>query len=206
MHCHSKNPSLPQLSFLILASLALIGCDIRDPRWRSYEEINISERPTRDAMPRPEARPSSASRAPLKWTRPESWQEQPGSGMRLATLSVSNDTGLATCTFVSLSGAAGGLEANVRRWIGQLDIEPPAPDALSAFLERQPRLTSDGGFEGTLVDLTELGPTADGSSMLAAIFSVNGSTLFVKMTGPLALLTGEKDRFTALCQSLRTEP
>jgi len=193
-----------RLAGAVTAILVLAGCEAREPEWHSYDEINISQQPARPSMPRPETRASSATRTPLKWTRPEGWQEKPGSGMRMATLSVSNDSGQAVCTLVTLGGTAGGLEANMRRWIGQLDLNPP-PEQVAGLLETAIPITTEGGFEGVVVDLTGFGPAGDGTSMLAAMITVNGTTLFVKMTGPIALLSAEKDRFVVFCRSLRAD-
>jgi hypothetical protein len=41
--------------------------------------------------------------------------------------------------------------------------------------------------------------------MLAAMFSGSGATVFVKLTGPVALLRMERERFAMVCRSLRRE-
>jgi hypothetical protein len=154
-------------------------------------------------MDRPVAASSSA--AALSWTAPDGWREEAGSGMRLATFTIDREGSSATCTIVTLGGAAGGLEANVRRWMGQLKIADLPPDEFSAFLEKQERVKSEGGFDMVLVDLTELGDAApDSASMLAAIVTVPNTTAFVKFTGPTVLLKNEKESFTKLCRSLRS--
>ncbi len=125
--------------------------------------------------------------------------------MRLATLMVTSDTQNATCTLVSLGGSAGGLEANVKRWIGQLGLPIPDADAMTAFLKRQLVVESSGGFSGTVVDLSELGVSSDGTTMLAALIDLQGSMLFIKFTGPAELLSAQKEHFVGLCRSFRRD-
>lgn len=190
----------------LLALLLCSGCDLRKPAWRSYEEVHLAgaaqhRHEHQDAAPPQQP----AAPAALAWTCPDGWTESAGSGMRMATFVVESGDQTATCTLVRLSGAAGGLEANVRRWIGQLGLAMPDDAALAAFLGNQLRLESDGGFSGTVVDLSGLGTASDGSSMLAALVDIRGATLFVKMTGPAALLAAQKEQFIALCQSLRQD-
>jgi len=194
-------------TFIFFAGLIpLVGCDFREPRWRTYEEENISSGHQHQHAPSSmtaNQTQAPASKLSLKWTKPDGWEEQAGSGMRLATLKVTHGNQSAICTMITLSGSAGGLEANVRRWFGQLKLAVPPGEEFTSFLNRQEHVHSEEGFEGVLVNLTEFGPAEDGSSMLAALFSLNNTTLFIKMTGPLELLTGEKDRFAQFCKSLR---
>lgn len=192
----------------LCGALMVAGCDVREPRWRTYEEENVTtghqhQHPEPAASPAFSASPSAQVK--LRWTKPEGWEEQAGSGMRLATLTVGKGDRSATCTMITLSGTAGGLDANVRRWIGQLKMTGPTGDDFTAFLEKQERIQSEGGYDGVLVNLTELGASTDGGSMLAALFTVNQTTLFIKMTGPIELLQAEKDRFAQLCKSLRPD-
>jgi len=193
-----------RLVFCMAVASLIIGCDVREPRWRTYEEKNTSSGHQHTASSMPATRPmTSRENLSLQWTKPDGWSEKAGSGMRLATLTTSRGDQVATCTLITLGGTAGGLEANVRRWFGQLKLDVPNGDEFTAFLERQERIQSEGDFEGVLVNLTEFGPASDGSSMLAALFSVNSTTLFIKMTGPLELLVAEKDHFAQFCKSLR---
>jgi spore maturation protein SpmB len=126
--------------------------------------------------------------------------------MRLASFAMGSGGQTGLCTIVELAGEAGWLDANIRRWIKQLDLPVPGPEAWEAFIQQQTPLSSVGGLAGMMVDLTTLGtPTADQASMLAAMFSGSGATVFVKLTGPVALLRMERERFAMVCRSLRRE-
>lgn len=199
---HSVHPSTPVA--LVVAALLATGCGRSDSTWRSYDEIHVEESAPRAPSARPPGPSAAASPRALAWTAPAGWTEEAGSGMRLATFTLHRDEQTGTCTIVTLGGAAGGLEANVRRWLGQLQLATPPAEAFASFLERQVPLRTEGGFEGTLVDLTELGdPAPTTPSMLAALLPVDDLTLFVKLTGPRGLLLAEKEAFAQLCRSVR---
>lgn len=189
----------------LVACIGLSGCGAGEPAWSTYEEVNYDTAAARARTPRETSRPAMAAPAsPVRWTVPDGWRQEAASGMRLATFAVGEGAASATCTVVSLGGAAGGLDANVRRWIGQLNLPVPPAEAFDAFLERQDKIRSDGGFEGVLVDLTELeGQPAGASSMIAALLTADASTLFVKMTGPIEYLKTQKEALAALCRSMR---
>ena len=196
------------IAFAVVAVLA--GCGQRSGTWRTYDEVEVAAPPASAAPPGGMPAMGGAmgdmpvQKIPLKWTTPSGWTEEAGSGMRLATFNMisAGETGL--CTIVTLSGPAGGLEANVMRWIGQAKLSPPDDAALAAFLDRQEKLTSEGGFPGVLIDLTQLGASPEGTpSMLAGSFTAGGSTVFVKLTGSPALLRAEREHLIQLCKSLR---
>lgn len=188
----------------VLLALMPCGCgEGRHAGWRTYREV-ILERPEPAlALPPPTSAPAGGS---VRWTTPEGWTEEPGSGMRLVTFHMGAGRAAGLCTVVQLAGDAGGLEANIRRWMGQLQVAPPEPEAFRSFVDAQERFTTDSGWRGTLVDLTSLaGSNAQASSMLACLLDTGEATVFAKITGPADVLKAEASRFRGLCQSLRTE-
>lgn len=123
--------------------------------------------------------------------------------MRMAAFGVTHEGEAASCTLISLSGAAGGLEANVRRWMGQLDLPAPGPDELKTFLAGQKKLSTASGLELLLVDLTQLGdPSESTPSILAAVIDVNSSTLFLKLNGSKKLIAAGREAFLELGRSI----
>lgn len=202
-------PSATYIRLSCLGAMALgllTGCGRGQPTWQTYEEITTEAPASRSASAANRPVTPRASGA-LHWTVPAGWTAQAASGMRLATLVMGQGEQTGTCTIVILGGAAGGLEANVRRWLRQLNLQELPPAEWQAFLDNQKRLRSEGGFEGVITDLTGLGPQApETPSMLAGLFTAEAGTVFVKLTGPLGLLGGEKENFTQLCQSLRSDP
>lgn len=200
----------------VLAALAVLtGCGRSNAGWQTRREVYEqpeAKRPPHAAMAGGAMMPPMAggndlppaASVPLKWKTPEGWTEAAGSGMRLATFAVKAETGEGSCTIVVLGGSAGGLEANVTRWIGQVGLTKPDDAAMQAFLAKQEKFKTAGGFETIAVDLGDLAPdaAATSNSMIGAIVDVDGSTCFVKLTGPSGLLKSQKARFLELCRSL----
>ena len=175
--------------------LILASCDGGDSI-RSYEEEA------------PQAQAKTEERAPagqLKWDTPEGWvQETNTSSMRLATFTVGAGDSKTICTIVPLKGEAGGLKANVLRWLGQLKIQLQSEEELNNFLEQKTEFTTKGEFPGVLVDFTPLAQKADDMSMLVGIVKVSDTSLFVKMSGARDILAANRPALETLCKSIHT--
>ena len=103
--------------------------------------------------------------APPKWKLPEGWKQQPGTGMRHATIQVPGEDAAAPLelTIITLPrGDASETEytlSNVNRWRGQLQAKP----LTTADLEKETRRLELTGATATLVDIA--GMLAPDSSM-----------------------------------------
>lgn len=136
------------------------------------------------------------------WELPEGWSQGPDSPMRLATFLIQSDP-RAECVLSTLHGDAGGLEANVNRWRGQLGQPPLTPEEIAA-LPRWPVLGADAAVVEAAGPYTSMGGgTIDDALLLGVVCPMEGSTFFVKMTGTRAALEAERERFRAFCLSLR---
>ena len=195
-------PSHFQRLPLILFAASLCGCGLQKPRWITYEDAGVSPAETVGERAAPVVR--AATR--LSWTTPDGWRAEAGTGMRAATFTLGADGQSATCTVIMLSGPAGGVDANVKRWIGQLKLEPLTDSDFQSFMDRQPQVKTSAGLDLRIVDITELGDgAADAQSIIGGILNLPASTAFIKFMGPSGLLRGEKDKFIALCQSMGPE-
>lgn len=195
------------------AMATLIGCG-REPEVHAYREVAPPEAstaefgtPPRAAMPDaapPVAppNPAVASGASIAWTTPAGWEQRPGGGMRVASFVLPGGVGDVSIT--ALGGMAGGASANVRRWLGQLDLRLDDA-AFAAFMKAAPDLRSEGGMMGSLYNFIPLRETWEQDAMLAGILVSGSQTVFVKATGPADALAREHDAFAALCRSLRFE-
>ena len=212
---------LNRIVILIATACIFAGCNKSEPEIRRYTEVVLV--PEQKATPNPHAEgmpsmtgPKSGSMqgqegmvppadsSPLRWEAPQGWEEKAGSGMRMATFTVSGDAGSAETTIVSLGGSAGGLQGNIGRWVGQLGVDSPDEAKLSAFVEAMPEIQT---VEGKGLRYGNLGEwvSGDGSqaSMRAGIISAHGRTVFIKMSGPEGLLAQEDAAFQGLCKSIR---
>ena len=193
-------PLLSGFSLLILAS----GCT-GDPEPRRYSEIDPPSREGETRLLQRDAK------APMTWTLPEGWSEQPeGDPMRLTGF-WAPDPAYATrgetdpkpvdVSLVQLAGDAGGLEANVTRWLGQVKIPPSY--ASQAIAEATPvRLAS--GEEGIIVDFTGFlsGDLTQSQSIVGAIVTAGETTVFVKAIGPRESVMNIKSQLVAFCRGL----
>ena len=189
-----------------LACLACAPADVVEIEGRRI--VSAASRPVRTGLSTAQrfgAPAPVAQESPLSWTLPPGWQKLQASGMRLANLRPAGHPD-AECTLVILGGDGGGLEANVNRWRReQMGLEPLAPGAVQEL-----PLMNLLGAGATRVELngtyTNMGsePHPDWG-LLGAILVAERFTIFVKMTGPAALVAAETAAFDAFCGSLRVQ-
>lgn len=143
---------------------------------------------------------------PLAWVTPDGWSEAPpGSspmGMRLIDLRF-GEHGEGECFLSAIPGAAGGLEANVNRWRRQMEQPAYSAEELAAlpkkiFLGREATFVT---FEG---DFTNVGDAEarKGYRLLGLVQETPEFTLFVKMTGPKALIDQNEAAFEQFTGSI----
>jgi hypothetical protein len=188
------------LPLCALAAL-VVGCQ-REPEPRHYREIvTRGENSTLQGNPR----------AAMTWTLPEGWTVQPeGDPMRLTGFWAPDPARVAAgetdpkpvdVSIVQLAGDAGGLTANVTRWLGQIKVQGSL--AQQAISEATPvRLAS--GQQGIVVDFTNLlsGDMTQTESIVGAIVTVGEYTVFVKAMGGRERLQRLKPVLIAFCESL----
>ena len=179
------------------AILVVVACT-RQPHVREYDEVVIKPSPVVAAFDGSGA--GSVAVGPLVWQTPLAWQELPGDGIRLAAFLLEQGDRRAETTVVMLGGAAGGVEANVVRWLDQLGLQL-ADEELAQFLAAGETVAARDGMRLTLFDFTRLATTG-GDSMLAAVGSVLDQTLFVKMSGDGDLVAAARGDFLRLVGSL----
>ncbi len=173
-----------------------------------YEEIKVLPQmqspPAHVHTARPLRRSAST---PVKWVVPDGWSEQKGQGMRLATFVIPGRPGQAgaECSVISLAAAAGGVSANVQRWMGQLGVTLPENDSLEDFLRRQTEFHTAAEEVGLLVDFSALlgEASAEAPSMVVGIIPQSGRTLFFKLTGARGLVQMQREALLGLCRSVK---
>lgn len=157
------------------------------------------------APPTAGANANSSGGGPLRWDWPDGWTpEPPANSMRLAQAAIPGDAGPGTLTVFHFGpGQGGGTEANIERWIGQVEVagEP----------ERE-RFTVGDGYAVSWVDVAgTLKPSMMGtgpaeaqpdSRLLGAVVEAPGGSWFFKATGPDATLAAARADFRALLESL----
>jgi len=144
------------------------------------------------------------SNSPVTWTVPTGWEEKAASGMRIATFAAKDDRAAIDCSIVTLGSGAGGLSANIIRWLGQLYITVPPEKELTSFVENLEKISLPGGLTSLVVDFSSFQKdvASESPSMLAAIIDTPQQRIFVKMTGSKANIAKHSASFKSLVQSL----
>lgn len=205
----------PLLLNLLLINCAclLCACD-NSVTVRQYKEIIVKQHAQpADRMRMAAQDPAmqkmldqSIAQIQLHWTAPKGWVETKGSGMRLASFR-SEERDPVQCTIISLGGSAGGVKANVSRWLRQINVKHLTDEMIDDFIHEQPTIKGLGVFQIPLLDFTLLqkGSPLSTPSMMAAIYNLQDSSVFVKMTGTISAVRYNKDKFVQLCESITDE-
>jgi hypothetical protein len=143
--------------------------------------------------------PTEFEVGPWKFTRPAGWQwVQVTSPMRKAQLNVPGRDGgnPAEVTFFVFGGGAGGVQANVQRWLGQFSAKPDAARTETRQLSgtKVTFVSTEGTFQSGMPG----GPTTPLADygLRGAILDPGGAELvFVKMTGPSMLVKESEKQF-----------
>lgn len=145
-------------------------------------------------------------RSLLTWTVPEGWSEKAEAdpmGMRLLDLRFGpNQEG--ECYISLMPGPAGGLEANVNRWRTQM-AQPAYTAAEIAGLPKKPFFNREATYVAFDGDFKSFGAdqAKTGYRLLGIIHSAEQATIFVKLTGPKALVEQNTTAFDQFCQSIK---
>jgi hypothetical protein len=146
---------------------------------------------------------NSAMSNMFTWVAPQGWQQEAGGGMRLVTFHLLSDAKAIDCSIVALGGMAGGLEANLRRWMGQIGVKATEVE-LSALISSASSTKIKTGQEGKVFDFTTIQSKAQltDKSMIVVMVTMDEATLFVKMAGTVDTVSKNKDDFFKLVSSV----
>lgn len=143
------------------------------------------------------------------FTLPAAWRaEPPSSSMRLAQATIPGPGGDAQLTVFHFGvGGGGGVESNLDRWVGQMDLAPGSAPFRETF--------ENAGLKVTWIDvLGTLKPSTMGtgpstpqpdSELLGAVVEGPGGPWFFKATGPAATLTAARADFVDMLKGLRVD-
>ncbi len=173
------------IMFLFVAGVGLIW-----PLTHNRDQIHSYEVP-KDVTTMQEAVSLPADEHGMHWTMPDQWIQKEAGGMRLASFGTKTSE-LIDISIVTLSGAAGGLEANINRWRGQLGLEPLSGDAQLDTIDE----INVNGMPVILVwlksDADDAGAQAQ-QAILTAIIKHGAKQYFIKLMGPNEAIALERE-------------
>ena len=138
---------------------------------------------------------------------PKGWQQEtPSSAMRKVQAGVPGEAGDGELVvFFFGEGGGGGVEANIQRWIDQMEVPQ---DTLT-----QREVIKANGLQITWVDVSGtlkpskvgIGPTTPvpNSRLLGAVVEGSGGPWFLKVVGPDATLGDHLDGFVQMLKNLQ---
>ncbi len=157
----------------------------------------------------PAVAPAATTAGPddIGWEAPKAWQSVPNANtMRKATFKIPKAPGDAEDAELTVTAAAGGVDANIKRWSGQFG------DAEAKAEKRKPN-----GLDVTVVEIKGTfasggmgmmgGPTTPKEKymLLGAVVDGGDRQHFFKMTGPEKTVTAAKKDFDAFVASFRAK-
>jgi hypothetical protein len=155
--------------------------------------------------------------AGLGYTAPAGWKPIPTtSSMRTAQFALpraAGDTQDAELVVYYFGGSGGTVEANIERWLGQMQQPDGKPS--SAVAQRQKRTVN--GLAVTLVDvagtyIAELTPGAKerhnspNFRLRAAVIETANGPYFIKLTGPAKTIASHDQAFEQFLSSVKYQP
>lgn len=148
------------------------------------------------------AEPAEFEVGAFKFVRPEGWGWIAPTAMRKAQLSVPGEGAAADITFFHFGpGQGGGPEANISRWVAQL--EGGAANAMQKTEQFGKTKTWFVTASGTFQSGMPGGPTTpmEGYALRGAILESAGGDVFVKMTGPAPIVSEAAEQFDRMVEA-----
>lgn len=200
-----------------LALAALAACGPEEPEGRVIKPISSQDAPQADAQPAPAPMPGAPPAATggagtdLQYRIPEGWvAEPPANTMRLAQARIPGAAGDGEfALFYFGPGQGGGIEANIQRWLGQLQAEPGTQPERETYQESDFTVHTVVG-RGTLTPspMTMQGGTPEpqpGSMLLGAVVEGPGGPWFFKVTGPAETLEPYRQPFFEMVRNVELQ-
>lgn len=137
---------------------------------------------------------------------PSDWVEEPPSNaMRLTQARIPGPAGEAQlAVFFFGPGGGGGTEANLQRWIGQMEVTPGTEPLRDRFRSGALTITTIEVGGTLLPSGMGMGPAEPqpGSSLYGAVVEGPGGPWFFKLTGPADTLLAAREPYLAMLRGL----
>ncbi len=193
---------------LILCSIALSGCS-GDKSDKAPAAVPASAHAEAGEAAAPAPSGDAIDTDRLSFHLPAGWERSaPKSSMRIAQASIPGTGGAGElAVFYFGPGQGGGVDANIQRWIGQIEPAQGTTPAREQF--------QANGLTVTWVDVAgTLKPSSMGmgpseaqpsSRLLGAVVEGPGGPWFFKATGPDATLGAQRPNFLSMLHHLQSK-
>jgi hypothetical protein len=136
---------------------------------------------------------------PEKWT----WVDiQPG--MRAAQLEIKGEDGkTGEVVFFNFPGGGGGVQANIDRWLGMFQEGKDKINARTEKVTKEKGTITYVQAEGTYLSGMPGGPKTPqpGYMLQGAIIESPAANVFIRLTGPIALVKSSQAEFRKMAES-----
>jgi hypothetical protein len=215
-----KRIPLFPLGLVAILVAGFLGC--RETQPRTYSEVAFKANPSSSGMmgqgPMGQAGMNpmmNTSPVDIKvtWTLPGNWMiKDSANGMRIGSFAVGDPSLMNTgevdpkaidISVVQLAGDAGGLQANIQRWMGQVSIKA-SPEEMADLIKSSKKFKTRSGQEGMYVDLTDKlsGDMTQSKTIFGAVIQTADYTVFVKGTGDRVRVLKIIPEIKTFCESL----
>jgi len=149
----------------------------------------------------------------VTWTLPDTWVvKDSAKGMRIGSFGIPApelahtgelDPRGVDVSVIQLAGDAGGLKANVMRWMGQVGIKA-TPEELEELLRKASHIKTKTKQDGLVIDLTEKlsGDMTQNKTIYGVIISTADYTVFIKAMGEIERVTKNKNEIKTFTESI----
>jgi hypothetical protein len=208
------------LTVLVSLGLAmgLLGCKEKQPRYYSeiaFKPNPVAAGPMSGGMGGGSMPPMNADLVDITvtWKLPESWRvKDSANAMRIGSFYIADssladngtiDPKAVDVSVIQLGGEAGGLKANINRWMGQVGIKA-TPEEMDDLIKTAKRFKTQSGQAGLFIDLTDKlsGDMTQSKTIYAGIVTATKYSVFVKAMGERERVVKIKSQLKAFCESL----
>src|SRR5688572_15145883 len=143
--------------------------------------------------------------ADLSFTQPEKWKKveiQPG--MRAAQFEIKGENGKnGEVVFFHFPGGGGGVQANIDRWLGMFQEGKDKINARTEKVKKEKGTVTYVQAEGTYMSGMPGGPKTPqpGTMLHGAIVETPEANVFIRLTGPIALVKSAQEDFRKMAES-----
>jgi hypothetical protein len=159
---------------------------------------------TTAATPAPAS--TASALAEIGWEAPSAWQSMPNpNAMRKATYKIPRAAGDAEDAELTVSAAAGGVDANVKRWAGQFGDATPKTEKKQVNGLDVTVVEIRGTFAGGGPMMGAPQTSKEKQMLLGAVVDAGDRQHFFKLTGPEKTVTAARSDFDKLVASFRSK-